>query len=290
MRSSRRFPYYGWLGLALTAVFWVLNWSLDGLRTQWGFFPLWLGYILTVDALGFYRRGTSLLTRMKSSFIGLFLVSAPVWWIFELFNLRTQNWVYIGREFFSDFEYGILASISFSTVIPAVFVSADLASSFNWIGKIKPRKPRHISPRAIFTAGAVMMTALVIWPKWFYPFVWLSMVFLLEPLNAWLGYPTLSRYTTAGDWRPLIALGVSGLLCGFFWEMWNFLSYPKWIYHVPIFGFGHIFEMPILGYLGYIPFTLELWDVYHLVSGTIGKSRMPHFELRFDDRSYTISE
>jgi len=37
----------------LVAVFWILNWSLSGLRTHWGFFPLWLGYALTVDALVF---------------------------------------------------------------------------------------------------------------------------------------------------------------------------------------------------------------------------------------------
>ena len=46
-----KFLRHGWLGLALVAVFWILNWTLSGLRTHWGFFPLWLGYCLTVDAL-----------------------------------------------------------------------------------------------------------------------------------------------------------------------------------------------------------------------------------------------
>jgi hypothetical protein len=47
--------------------------------------------------------------------------------------------------------------------------------------------------------------------------------------------------------------------------MWNFLSYPKWIYHVPFVGFLHVFEMPLLGYLGYIPFSWELFALYHLI-------------------------
>ena len=36
-----------------------------------------------------------------------------------------------------------------------------------------------------------------------------------------------------GDWRPWMSLWLGGLLCGFFWEMWNLWSFPKWIYHVP---------------------------------------------------------
>ena len=48
-------------------------------------------------------------------------------------------------------------------------------------------------------------------------------------------------------------------MCGFFWEMWNYWSYPKWIYHVPGVGFAHVFEMPLLGYLGYLPFAMELY-------------------------------
>ncbi|MBV8317398.1 MAG: hypothetical protein JOZ53_20860 [Planctomycetaceae bacterium] len=42
------------------------------------------------------------------------------------------------------------------------------------------------------------------------------------------------------------------LACGFFWEMWNYYSYPKWVYHVPFVGVLHVFEMPLLGYLGYL--------------------------------------
>ena len=62
-----------------------------------------------------------------------------------------------------------------------------------------------------------------------------------------------------GDWRTVISLSVGALVCSFFWEMWNYYSFPKWIYHIPGLGFLRIFEMPILGYGGYIPFALELY-------------------------------
>ena len=62
-----------------------------------------------------------------------------------------------------------------------------------------------------------------------------------------------------GDCRPIISLSTGVLICGFFWEMWNYNSYPKWIYHTPGAEFLHVFEMPLLGYLGYIPFSWELF-------------------------------
>jgi hypothetical protein len=78
---KKYFPLYGWFGMLLILVFWYLNWSLDGLRTHWGFFPLWLGYSLFVDALVFYRKGTSLIKRNSRLFILLFLISVPAWWL-----------------------------------------------------------------------------------------------------------------------------------------------------------------------------------------------------------------
>lgn len=37
---------------------------------------------------------------------------------------------------------------------------------------------------------------------------------------------------------------------------------PRWIYHIDYVEFLHVFEMPLLGYLGYIPFA---WSIYQLV-------------------------
>src|SRR5712671_3530553 len=86
----------GWLGLLLVAVCWPLNWTLPGMRTAYLFFPLWLGYILTVDGLVLRRSGTSLLHRSPGHFVLLFLASAPSWWLFEIINWRTHNWEYLG--------------------------------------------------------------------------------------------------------------------------------------------------------------------------------------------------
>ncbi|MBA4421595.1 MAG: hypothetical protein C0390_00685 [Syntrophus sp. (in: bacteria)] len=267
-----RWPLYGWLGLTLVAVFWVLNWSLLGLRTHWGFFPLWLGYALTVDALVFLRKGNSLLTRNPAAYAGLFLVSAPAWWLFELINLRTQNWIYLGEEAFTTLEYAVLSTVSFSTVMPAVFGTAELAGTCGRLRRIHSGPAIAPTPallRGMFAAGCVMLLLLLLWPDLFFPLVWIAVYCLIEPLNVKMENRSLFGDLARGDWTPVISLGAGCLICGFFWEMWNFLSYPKWVYRIPYAAWFHVFEMPLPGYLGYLPFSLELFALYHLVTGPL---------------------
>ncbi|HEC21445.1 MAG TPA: hypothetical protein ENI95_00850 [Chloroflexi bacterium] len=270
-------PRQLWIGLLLIAVAWPLNWLLEGLRTHLLFFPLWLGYALTVDGLVYLRRGTSLLTRNWRAFAGLFLVSAPIWWLFEAINLRTRNWEYVGREYFSDLAYFLLASLSFSTVIPAVFGTAELLSSTGWLRRL-PRgpvvRPTRGTAAVFFVAGWAMLALMLIWPRYFFPFIWISLYCIIMPINVWLGHRSLLEYTAGGNWRPVLAMALGALVCGFFWEFWNYFAYPKWVYHVPFVDFLHIFEMPILGYGGYLPFGLELFALYHLVIGLVGPSEL----------------
>ncbi len=276
--ALRKFPAHGWVGLALILVFWPLNWSLSGRMpiTAYGFFPLWLGYSLAVDALNVYRTGTSLITRGVRRYVGLFLVSAPVWWIFEVFNWRLQNWYYVGRELFSDLEYALLASLSFSTVIPAVFGTAELIASTEFVRRMRPwiviRPTRPVTIGFALT-GLGMLLAMMTWPRIFFPFLWLSLYFIFAPINVWLGNRSLVERVREGDWRPVASLFLGTLVCGFFWEFWNFFSFPKWVYTVPWGNFWHIFEMPLLGYGGYLPFGLELFAVYHLAMGLLGQGK-----------------
>ena len=270
--STKKWPVHGWIGLVFIAVFWTLNWTLPGLRSNWAFFPLWLGYNLTVDAFVYFRKGTSLLKRNGWAYVRLFIISAPAWWLFEFFNVRLCNWTYVGREFFTNTQYALLAYLSFSTVIPAVFGSAELAGTFKCIqrfnkGPIIPQSRAALL--GFFLTGCIMLALLLIFPNYFFPLVWISVFFILEPINVILKNRSLSHYTAAGDWRPVVSLWIGGLMCGFFWEMWNFYSYPKWIYHLPIADFLHLFEMPVLGYSGYIPFSMELFALYHLVVGLL---------------------
>jgi hypothetical protein len=254
-------PPQRWLGLLLLAVCWPLNWTLPGTRTAYLFFPLWLGYILVIDALVLSRTGSSPWTRSRRNFVLLFLASVPGWWLFEAINQRTGNWDYLGSNAFTLFEYYLLCTVSFSTVMPAVFATAELVSSFRWIDRFASG-PRLVPTPALnlgmFLGGAGMLALTLAWPKYCYPFVWTSLVLILEPMNCWLGRRHFLQMLQRGDWRLVASLAFGAVTCGFFWEMWNYYSYPKWIYHTPGAQFLHVFEMPLLGYGGYVPFALEL--------------------------------
>jgi len=259
--------WQGRIGWLLIMICWPLNWLWPGLRTHLLFFPLWLGYILAVDAMVLRRSGSSLFTRSPRDFATLFVISVPVWWLFEIINWRTANWQYLGAGHFSNLEYFVLASLSFSTVIPAVFSTAELVGTLGWIERFAhgPRVPAtgRIG-RGFFLAGCTMLALILAWPLYFYPFVWASLFLIVEPINLRLGRRSILTQVKHGDWRTVIALSIGGLICGFFWELWNYFSHPKWTYHVPFAGFWYLFEMPLLGYLGYLPFALELYAIVHL--------------------------
>ncbi len=269
-RSHKYFPKHGWAGLFLIILFWILNWSLSGLRTQWGFFPLWLGYAIFVDAVVFSREGTSLIKRNWKLFAALFLISVPTWWLFELYNLRTQNWFYDGKQYFNNLEYFLLSSLSFSTVMPAVFETSELAGTFKWINNLSIKKkiePSRKTVGSLAISGVFILGMIILFPEIFYPFVWISAFLIIEPINILMKNKSIFDYTSSGEWRPIFALAVGCLICGFFWEMWNYNSYPKWKYDLPMVNTLHLFEMPLPGYIGYLVFPFELFAIYNLITG-----------------------
>ena len=249
-------------GVALVAIAWPAIWLWPGLRAHVLFAPLWLGYVCALDGWTEMRTGTSLCARSPRAFAALFAISVPLWWLFELVNERLANWHYVGREHFSDLEYALFGSLSFSTVVPAVLVSAEWMRGMRWVERFA-HGPRLV-PRPALVAGFALLglgtlVVLLTWPRAAYPLVWVSGVFLLEALALVLRRRSLSADLARGDWRPWFALWAGGLFTGFFWELWNVRSYPKWIYDTPGVTRPKLFEMPLLGYLGYLPFALEVY-------------------------------
>lgn len=66
----------------------------------------------------------------------------------------------------------------------------------------------------------------------------------------------------------LIATLLSGLVCGILWEAWNYWAVAKWIYTVPFFENTKIFEMPVLGYLGFSLFAVETISFLNLIQNS----------------------
>lgn len=255
-------------GVLLIAFWWPIAWLQIHPFSYYYFFPLWLGYILVTDGLIDLRTGTSLLSRGRGKFMLLFIASTPFWWIFEWMNGYLNNWHYHTPVAYSTTAYALLASIAFSTVVPAVLETAELLASFH-VGERLPGLPTwRLTTRGIISfhiAGWLMLLLVILAPHYTFPLAWLSIFFIIEPLNALLGQRSIEHFARTGNWAALWNIMLGTLITGFFWEMWNYYALPKWTYSVPFVGFGHIFEMPILGYSGYLPFGLEVFAIFAFV-------------------------
>ena len=265
-RIPRRFPVWGWAALAGTAACWVLAWT----RWPWfesgqrfTFFPLWLGFIVTVNAATQRRAGTCLMLRAPGVWLALFGASAVFWWGFEWLNRFVRNWHYLGGESFSAAEYALNATLCFSTVLPAVAAVAEWLETHPGLMRRLARGPawtwlgRRDTAVVLAIAAAATLLGTGARPVWFYAALWVA------PLAWWLAGPVvtgrrgLAHEIAGGDWRRAGTWMLAALACGFFWELWNWRSFPKWIYSVPGVERWHVFEMPLLGYAGYLPFGLE---------------------------------
>jgi hypothetical protein len=270
--AAARAPLRLWIGFALVLVSWWLAWFGPTPFSEHTFFPLWLGYILTVDGLTFRRSGTSLWARDPRQFALLFLFSVPLWWLFELANHYLGNWRYLLPRPIGEVEYILRASLAFSTVMPAIFVTAELVRTFSFFAS------RRYGPRielgnaglmGVALAGAAMSVLSLAFPRYAFPLIWIGVFLVLDPINAYLGNPSILAQVREGRWDTMLVLTAAGLTCGFFWELWNVYSMPKWVYEVPFVGRPKLFELPVLGYGGYPPFALEVFAAWSLLHGVL---------------------
>ncbi len=255
-----RFPLHGKIGFGLMLTAWVCAWAPLDLPDVIGhhtFFPLWLGFILSMDGLVFRRTGRSLFATRRATFLLLFPVSAVSWWYFEGLNRIVQNWWYVIPMKFGPVHYLVYSSLCFSTVLPAIFEVRAWLESVPSLRVRWSRGPRLRIPGAagLFAAlGLLLLPLIPLFPDPLFFATWIA------PLALLAGALGLARVQSPfdpmkeGDWSAAMLLGLAALICGFFWELWNFGSSPRWAYSVPYLNRFHLFEMPAVGYAGYWPF------------------------------------
>lgn len=270
-----RFPRRGRLGVVLIALSWPAAW----LRPEWlgpatdhTFFPLWLGFILTMDGLVFYRTGTSPAVRHTAAWLAWFPASAVTWWYFEFLNRFIQNWLYLGVDQMSALRYVLGSTLAFSTVIPAVLTTAALLGSFERFryGFVRGDPNASAPPpagvwRAAVALGALALVLMPWFPVPLFALIWLGPWLVVAGLLELAGVETGLGRLLRGDWGPAVTLAAAALICGVFWELWNLYAMPKWVYQVPWVNRFKLFEMPLVGYLGYLPFGPACWAFWLLL-------------------------
>jgi predicted flap endonuclease-1-like 5' DNA nuclease len=274
LTASRPLPWYGWAG-AITLLLGEVALFLDILvfdilAVRVFFYGIaWWSYIFLVDAWVWKRRGFSLVRNRPWEFWFLAFWSIALWNLFELFNFRLQNWCYINVPSLK-FLAVLFNYISFATVLPGIFETYDLLSTFQLFVRTRIQ-PWRVSPAVLWgsvASGLGMLAAALLWPQSAFPLTWGFAVFLGDPVCYWLGARTTSLLGQfeRGDPRPFLRLLLAGVVCGGLWEFWNFWAYTKWLYTVPYLEELKWFEMPPLGFVGFPPFAVECYVLVNLLN------------------------
>ena len=280
-KSGSGLKVYGWIGLAVIAISEVLLFAgVPFVRTY--FTPLaWSGYILFADSLVFRQKGNSLIMGRPREFLLLLPLSIGFWLIFEFYNLYLRNWHYVALP--EELPLRLLGyAWAFATIWPAILETAELLEGWKKISRRKVRpwriRKEHLAISLFFGSFCLVLPLLTPLSASHYlaaP-VWLGFIFLLDPLNYWMGRDSLFLDLERGDPRKLYSLLLSGFVCGFLWEFWNYWAGARWHYTVPIVGHIKIFEMPVLGYLGFPPFAVECFTLWAFVKNGFRRARGSH--------------
>ncbi len=277
MKSSAKLRFSRFLMLFSTCVFAVA--AIQMIRHQepfhtWFYSFAWWSYILFLQAFLYHQSGSSPLFDSPGGFLILLPLSVTIWLIFEAFNFRLQNWHYYNVPSLRSLRWGGYA-ISFATVLPGIFSTTQILEHFKLLEKSRIRPLREAVARynLLIGLGAACLILPLLWPKFFFALVWGGFIFLLEPVNHRLGFDSLLKEWENGSLRRFYLLLISGLVCGLLWEFWNFWAGSKWVYTVPFVGEFKIFEMPVLGFLGFPPFAVECYAMTSFLTGLLTSRR-----------------
>jgi len=268
--NQLKFPRYGFIGLALIIT------AEIGIFLEWWFFEIfmtpvcWTGLILFFDGLNFSLSGKSLIMTRRREFLWMLPWSIALWYLFEFYNLFIRNWHYVGLpENLAIRYFGYCWS--FATIWPGVYEIFELLKNLNILNRVRV-KPLRMR-RRILVISALFGLCCMVLPFFVSPRaatylaapVWIGMVFFLDPLNYYWNQHSFWKDWSEGELSTLVQLFLAGIVAGGLWEFWNYWATGKWIYTVPILGDVKIFEMPVLGYLGFPAFAVEIFVMWQAV-------------------------
>jgi hypothetical protein len=247
--AARSFLAFSALVLSCAAAW--NRWSWLSSLQEHTFLFVWCAYILFVNAVLYDSCGSCPLSASSRRFLMAFPISVAFWWLFEFLNRFTQNWYYQNVERFSTQGYVLFASLSFSTVLPSVWVTHELLSRV-----VVQKRYQCISVElpasmalSVCLASLLPLFLLPLFPNYLFGSIWLLPILLgisLESLRTRRSLCLCSLFIWA----------LAGVVCGVLWELWNFYSVAKWVYQIPFVQRFHVFEMPLVGYGGYVPFGI----------------------------------
>ena len=249
--------WYGYLGIFMLA-FANINFFTKVEPFALFYIPIvWYGYIFLFDSVVYKIRHRSIISTYPWEFLLMLLISVPFWLISELYNLTAVDWIYIHWIWYEHL-------LDFTTILPAVAETFTLVKALGIFKNVRLHKISKGIMKPSIVLGVALMIIPIFVPKSAFPLIWIGIFLILDPINYLMGNASVFGKMTNGRWSEMFQLFLSGIIMGFFWEMWNYLSYAKWLYFLPSVFLPQyrLFEMPLIGYLGYLPFALDVFAFY----------------------------
>ena len=236
----------------------------------------WVGFLLFADGMLTMLAGNGSSARRSSGSpfrqrtrraVACFLASVPIWLYFDWVNFSyIDAWRYHGLPE-NDLQRYLGYFIAFGAIFPGMFLTAEL---YLQLGLQRCRT------RGLSLGRAVQVTMFCFGCAFVgFPFIardpvanltlWLGPILFLDPVNHWIGAPSIISDLKAGRWGRTLALMGGGLTCGLLWEFWNYWAAAKWTYNLPFLGVleqYRYFEMPWIGLLGFLPFGIACWVAF----------------------------
>lgn len=246
------------LGLAALGVSHVLLFRQVEPVASWFYCFAWWPTIILLDGVNYLREGDSLLLTRTRTAAWLLPVSVTIWLVFEVWNLRLENWSYVFVPRSQALRWAGM-TVAFATVLPGIFEIADLLQSLGLPRRaaVRPFRPGRAATRILVVVGLLFLVAPLLWPRAAFPLIWGGFVFLLDPWCRRVGQPSILAEWERGRLTTFVRLLLAGLVAGGLWEFYNFWARTKWFYTVPGLEEIKLFEMPPLGFIGFPPFAVE---------------------------------
>ncbi len=234
----------------------------------------WSAYLMVLLGLLARLDGHSWLRRFANRFWVCWLWSVPAWCYFDWLNFYFMRdpatglhaWNYQGMPT-NPWDRGLGYLLAFAAIAPGMFLTAEVFMRLG-LKRVKSGGVRIARPLQIITF--ILGAGLFLWPFIFQSSIanlaiWVSAIFLLDPINFWSGRPSIIGDWRRGRWGRTFSLMLGGLWCGLLWEFWNYWAIAKWTYHLPFLGiWRHIryFQMPVPGLIGFAGFGVEVWVMW----------------------------
>ncbi len=276
-----KFPIWFWLGLIAWGYALVLLWTKSMTPIwflHWSDLPLFWGFVLVMDGIVYKRTGgNSMISQRPQELLGIGVASAGGWMLFEYLNFFVNDdWFYPWGDIIDREVFLLYAIVISSGLLPLAFQWYDFLNTFpairvRYTDGIKITLPRWIKWILLIVAIFGLIGS-GLFPDYLFFSLWISPVLLLILVLDLTGRWTPLKSISHGNWGPTMLFALTYLIQGLLLEGQNYFSAihegdqivfteapAYWQYNLPFVNRFHLFEMPILGYLGYLPFGLYCW-------------------------------